>query len=887
MLTTQISTPKRSPKKPTFVKIGISNTKSTPNLNASYNSALLQASEASGASGATAFPAHPSINGQSFGLNNPKSRPSRQVSLTSLTSGSLATIPDASKRYPLSTVFDEDIPTIDNMLHYTPSRVGGGPDELEVGDIVDVPGNMYGTVKFVGSVQGKKGVFAGVELSEQFASKGKNNGDVDGIHYFSTTIDGAGIFLPVGRATRRSTPSHDDSFPLSLSSPSMSNRVGRLGLGSDLHTPTPSLPKFSQSVGPGREASPYVQKTRPSMATPGTSRPESPVRRAAAGRPSLNTPAQRVTSRYGSPAPANFGQSVKGTQDSRDPSKKVGYTPRNGMKTPVPPRSVSSLGTGNISGVMNFSDEDMPSAGIARTATNGSVGSVSSFNAKMRPASRSASRATSRATEDELERLRSQLEDREREIRHQASAIAEMEKAVSEANSLMENTNEHTHESTGGLRHSRGSMEDKDASQLRAALREKNEKIAMLTAEFDQHRADFRSTIDTLEMAGVETERVYEERMSHLVLELRAMEEDNHDVKHVAVQLKQLEELVQELEEGLEDARRGEAEARGEVEFLRGEVERTRSELRREREKTAEALSNAKPHTSVDAGAHSKEIAQRDDEIRGLKAIIHSLSRDAIPDGNSSDHEKTPSILRPGLNRSRTDSASVSGEERRIREKLEREVNELRAVVESKGNKEEQMERELEGLRRGSISNPTTHRTSAISSGTVTQDKNSLRDSKSTIGSWRDREGTSDAHHNNLDAMPENDSYSSAAEDFCELCDSPGHDVLHCPMFGPNGNTSHSKNESTQQQRTGKDVVTEGLKLSSKSSNEEFNPAPLAPLVPAMKSPDASPIKTIPNLMEPGAAPGKESGVINMDKWCGVCERDGHDSIDCPFEDAF
>ncbi|KAG4031386.1 hypothetical protein MFRU_009g01610 [Monilinia fructicola] len=744
------------------------------------------------------------------------------------------------------------------MPPYTPSRVGGGPDELEVGDIVDVPGNMYGTVKFVGSVQGKKGVFAGVELSEMFASKGKNNGDVDGIHYFSTSIDGAGIFLPVSRATRRSTPSsHDESFPLSPTS---------------LNTPpTPALSKLG---GTGRAAGPYVQKTRPSMAMPTTSRPESPVRRVANARPSLSTPAQRVTSRYVSPAPANFGQSVRGTQDSRDPSKKVGYTtPRNGVKTPVPPRSVSALGTGNRPGAMNYSDEDMPPAGIARTTTNGSVGSVSSFNAKLRPASRSASRATSRATDDEVERLRSQLEDRDRQLKELEKSLQDMDSSVQ---SLMENTNENT----GGHRHSRGSMEDKDASQLRATIREKNEKIAMLTAEFDQHRADFRSTIDTLEMAGVETERVYEERLSHLVMELKLMQENNHDVKHVAVQLKQLEELVQELEEGLEDARRGEAEARGEVEFLRGEVERTRSELRREREKTAEALNNAKPHASIDAGAHSQEIAQRDDEIRGLKAIIHSLSRDIITDENSSDHDKTPSTLRPGLNRSHTENASVSEEERRTREKLEREVSELRAVVESKANKEEQMERELEGLRRGSISNPTTHRTSAMSSPTVTQDRNTPRDTKDAVGSWRDREGASDAHHNNLETMPENDSFS---EDFCELCDTSGHDVLHCPMFGGDSRSS-SKNESAPQQKTGKDAVMEGLKVSPNSSHEKYKPAPLAP---AKKSSDASPIKTAFNPMEPGAAPGKESGVINMDKWCGVCERDGHDSIDCPFEDAF
>lgn len=64
------------------------------------------------------------------------------------------------------------------MPPFTPSR--GDGDDLEVGDLVDVPGSMHGTVKFIGSVQGKKGVFAGVELSEEYAARGKNNGDVDG-----------------------------------------------------------------------------------------------------------------------------------------------------------------------------------------------------------------------------------------------------------------------------------------------------------------------------------------------------------------------------------------------------------------------------------------------------------------------------------------------------------------------------------------------------------------------------------------------------------------------------------------------------------------------------------------------------------------------------------
>lgn len=69
-----------------------------------------------------------------------------------------------------------------NMAPSTPGRlatpVAGG--SVAVGDVVDVPGNMQGTVRFVGSVQGKNGVFAGVELDEDFAVRGKNNGDVDG-----------------------------------------------------------------------------------------------------------------------------------------------------------------------------------------------------------------------------------------------------------------------------------------------------------------------------------------------------------------------------------------------------------------------------------------------------------------------------------------------------------------------------------------------------------------------------------------------------------------------------------------------------------------------------------------------------------------------------------
>jgi dynactin complex subunit len=60
------------------------------------------------------------------------------------------------------------------------ARRSAGGEEIEVGDVVDVPGGMDGTVKFVGEVDGKAGHFVGVELSRKWASRGKNSGDAEG-----------------------------------------------------------------------------------------------------------------------------------------------------------------------------------------------------------------------------------------------------------------------------------------------------------------------------------------------------------------------------------------------------------------------------------------------------------------------------------------------------------------------------------------------------------------------------------------------------------------------------------------------------------------------------------------------------------------------------------
>lgn len=525
------------------------------------------------------------------------------------------------------------------------------------------------------------------------------------------------------------------------------------------------------------------------------------------------------------------------------------------------PRSASALG-GQI-GTPNLS-EDEATPLVPRSKKNGSVASMSPM--RMRPPSR----AAAAADDEEMERLRFQLADRDRQLKDQAAALAEMESSVQELTSLMENTD------FDQMRHN--NHEDKDTSQLRALLREKNDKIAILTAEFDAHRADFRSTIDTLEMASTETQRVYDARIRELESDIQELQDRSEDVESVARQLKQLEDLVQELEEGLEDARRGEAEARGEVEFLRGEVERTRAELRKEREKASVTMNG---NSKGDALSLNKELEKKDDEIRGLKAIIHSISRDGINGHDSAN--KSPSL--PQQRKSSFGNARPDSMERRVaQEKLERRVSELQTQVETKTSHEEELEREIEALRRNSA---TTHRGSSMTTGSA--DRNSYRDSQGTVILAREPHFLKHKRVPTLETMAESDAYSSITESstlWCEICETGGHDILTCSnMFG----NQDQKQGSPVAARTGKDVVRESLpNLNIPGADAEFTPRPLTPVKSTpVASPHLANVSILPNPTDSGPLAGKDSGVIDHEKWCALCERDGHDSIDCPLEDAF
>jgi chromosome segregation ATPase len=408
----------------------------------------------------------------------------------------------------------------------------------------------------------------------------------------------------------------------------------------------------------------------------------------------------------------------------------------------------------------------------------------------------------------ELSKLRALLADRDRRLEEQANNLAEMESSVKD--------------------------DDKNTAQLRQALREKNEKISMLTVEFDAHRADFRSTLDSLEMASTETERVYEEQKSDLlaqIAELQEMRQNQEDFEGVAEQLKQLEELVAELEEGLEESRRGEAEARGEVEFLRGEVERGRSELRREREKAAAALKDA-----GGSATSPKELEAKDDEIRGLKALIHGLS----------DGQNTPS----------TNPSSASDPE---------DVKLLQAALEESRLEREELEREVEQLRRDNASAKTNGhngQSHARHVSELTEKALPVRPRRDTVKAPVPAEQQI-VHEENEDEDSSNHNGHDSEAVFCELCKSPEHDTLDCTSLR---------------------APTSGSGLQARDEREH---EPAAMPKPLSLGRDNDSAAAAAAAHSNGAhASLKKSVEKDEEKWCALCEKDGHQAFDCP-DDAY
>ncbi|KIX02622.1 uncharacterized protein Z518_08564 [Rhinocladiella mackenziei CBS 650.93] len=823
---------------------------------------------------------------------------------------------------------------------------------VSVGDTVMVPGDMHGVVKFIGPVAGKKGTFAGVQLATEYAPRGKNSGEVDGKFYFKTTIPGSGIFLPLEKAVKKPGPGVGLGVRASPG-PGTPTRLNNFNQGG--RTPGIAKPSFSQSVGPGMRAGAASPALKPPARRESLPRPSSPLRKA-------NTPTPKVLATPKTrPSGMGLAKSTNGGPGQYRPGQRpaINFSQSLRQNASTPSQSSASPSLGPESGFDELTEQDADATPTPTPHGDRNV-DVEKYEVKIRG-------------------LNEELNNAKRQLREQGTNFTEMERNFNELQKLLPGLEESQTRKRGGADDD-GDL-PRDVVSLRDALREKNEKIKILTAEFDANRADFRSTIDTLEMASTETERVYEKRVDELLEEVRNLQDRSEDVESVAQQLKQLEELVQELEEGLEDARRGEAEARAEVEFLRGEVERSRSELRRERErlKTEEQLNGYSPGNIQDL---ETQLNNKDDEIRGLKAIIQNL--------NDSHNKVSKTNGNTGSNgHNRSDSATIPHDDDDNRFSMQQQIRDLEALLQQKSAHEEELVNEVKQLRNsvtlskfpmsgaafgihtamrsgnGSHSRGNSDELDRkhLSTGTTGSQRTVVLGSKGSghgrnqsqqIQEWHDaRSGDASPvkHHEYMPDMnvgPDRereqsddgvtDVSSSSAALWCEICEEGGHDILTCSnMFGPG--KAKGQGQGSLGKRSGKEAVREGLRrsgdhnvtsdlgmdqsgsamdmgmgsdrpaplMSRKFSNNivlgASNPPPTMTLpsppihdepTPSLSKSDPAPapVHSVSGPIEgtgaqAGMLAGRTSGAIDPEKWCALCERDGHDSVDCPLEDAF
>ncbi|KAG8935416.1 hypothetical protein FRC01_000023 [Tulasnella sp. 417] len=194
--------------------------------------------------------------------------------------------------------------------------------QWEVGDPVRMENlGMEGTLRFLGEIAGKAGTWAGIELLPGFAGKGKNDGSVAGVHYF-TCAPQCGVFVMPSKLSLSTV-----AFP--PRAPSVASSRASVSVASGRITPSGRVTP-SSARGRAAPVTPVARKSISSVKTPV---------------PAMPTPGSRASKYVG--MTAKQLSTSKGLSES--PTRpNLNTTPRapkiNGL--PTPGRARISVGTG-------------------------------------------------------------------------------------------------------------------------------------------------------------------------------------------------------------------------------------------------------------------------------------------------------------------------------------------------------------------------------------------------------------------------------------------------------------------------------------------------------------------------------------------------------------
>lgn len=367
-------------------------------------------------------------------------------------------------------------------------------------------------------------------------------------------------------------------------------------------------------------------------------------------------------------------------------------------------------------------------------------------------------------------------------------------------------------------------------------LDERDRKISSLKTQLDERRADFRSTLDDLQADMRDSNAAY-------VREIHSLQTKLMDAEKVRERVQELEQLVQEFETGGSSSNKivADQDAKAQITKLAElenkllEKDEKLNDMREQLEQAQQRLSDM----SMVAAASSPFSSPFSNRNSGGDGNILDEIGGSGRDSGIFGSEKLKQQLKS---------------ERAQRIQLENEISNLEAVIEEKVFKEEEMERELEILR---------------------NQNNELQSAGPYLNQVQQKRKSSgippQPHATPLASNSTQDTFGTDSTD--SLLETPS---IESPMaiaisgtaispetFGDAANTLSVGNGKTlKEQQGGPHAIT------TKTPSPEFKAA----------TETVVPIYTSPKKID--LAGGR-------DKWCGLCEREGHESIECPYEEEF
>ncbi|CAN6596269.1 hypothetical protein TRVA0_001S02520 [Trichomonascus vanleenenianus] len=438
----------------------------------------------------------------------------------------------------------------------------------------------------------------------------------------------------------------------------------------------------------------------------------------------------------------------------------------------------------------------------------------------------------------ELRQIRNEVSEKDAQLEQQGDLLRELEKSLEEFQALAE---QHHNRPTLSDHGSEGEM-----TKLLLALEEKDRRIAIMKGEFEEKRQEFRVTIDGLQEEIQETSEMYESEIHKLKSNMGHAADINSEII-------ELQKEVAQLESGLRTSQVSEQNAKAQLSRLADienrllDKEQELVDTRKDLEYYKDLLENqnaSSPHQS-----HQFHQSYQEEEIEQLRVQLFHQEEE--------------------IQQLRVQLAHEEKENEQLRAQLsheEKETEQLRAQLSHEGKETEQLRVQL------------SHKEEEIEQQLRTQlahQEEEAQQLRTQLAHQKEENGRVQLSHHDEEIeqlqaqLEEERAWRDKSEKEIENLES----MLESKIFRESELERELESLKISHEK-------ENLSPSTLSSPASDHTKPVTPKDMAnasMFAPQQPP--------QPIVSPAKVDPAAGRKLWCGLCEREGHESLDCPFEE--